>query len=164
MGTARGMGYTHLVQQGEEVLTCSTELHRCDDALLQKPDLDYEAASQTEDEVAEYAEFLLTSAELPESQLPVLHRMALVMREESRTRVSWCSHFHYAVDREHSRITPTSHETDPQWFARCSRFGFRTYNGSTDAADVTARFKNTYCSVCSDRCPKANTSPAADPR
>lgn len=156
MGVAHGMGYTHYVAEGEAILARTTEMDRHAQHLADPPDSDTIAANQSDDEVADFALFNLTATELPAEQLSVIHRVCLAMRDESRTRLGWCRHFRFYVDGPHAEILPTSYATDPNWFARCGLFGFRTYVPSPDAKAVTDRFKTTYCNACTDRCPKRN--------
>ncbi|MDB5307840.1 MAG: hypothetical protein JWO38_2042 [Gemmataceae bacterium] len=158
MGIAHGMRYTHYIEEGEAILSRATEIDRYNQTIANPPDSDFIAIAQTDEDVADFASFSLTTAELPASQLPVVNRVCLVMRDESRTRIEWCKHFRLFVDGPHAEILPTSYETDPKWFARCMLFTFHTYTPSTDAEAITERFKSTYCSTCTDRCPKAEVS------
>ncbi len=158
MGLAQGMGYTHYTEQGQAILSGTTQFDRLRADIATHPDSDFLAVAQTDEEVADFALFNLQTVELPMEQLPVVHRVCLVMREESRTRIEWCKHFRLFVDGPHAEILPTSYATDPNWFARCMKFGFHTYTPSPNAAAMTQRFKNTYCNTCTDRCPKRGDS------
>ena len=158
MGVAHGMGYAHYVTHGEAILARTTELDLHARSLAEPPDCDEIAANQSDEEVADFARFSLTTTELPAGRLPVIHRVSLVLRDESRTRLEWCKHFHFFVDHPHTEILPTSFATDPNWLARCDRFGYRTHTPSPDAGAVTARFKSTFCNTCTDRCPKRGGS------
>jgi len=154
MGIALGMEYTNYIQEGEAIMSRTTATDRFLETLNGPFDPDVYAAAQDDNEVAGFARFQMEMNGLPAEQFPVIHRIALVMREESKTRVEWCRYFRLTVDEAHSEILPTNFATDPSFFAICRKLPYRTYVPSLDASEVTSRFKNRYCSICSDREPK----------
>jgi tetratricopeptide (TPR) repeat protein len=154
IGLAHGMGYTHYVEEADALLSRRSALDGYHQSLAHPPDRDHIAIAMSDEEVAEFALFNLETAELPKEQFPVVHRVCLTMRDESRTRIEWCKHFRLCVGKTHAQILPTNYEIDPHWFARCMLIGNHTYTPSQDATEVTQRFKSLFCNTCTDRCPK----------
>jgi hypothetical protein len=106
----------------------------------------------------QYAEDMLELTGLPDDRLDVLTREVASFRDIARERVVWCRHIQLIQDSDHTRSPVTYYAYDPQRYCYCEKYRFASKIGSTDWRVLIQTFKSNYCSDCTERSPKGETT------
>jgi hypothetical protein len=153
-GLARGLGYARHVQQVEEHLSGQTDFRRLMSLLTDRPDLDTQLASSSDEEIRRFAADCAAAMELPPIRLPVVERECFSMRAVAQEQLCWCRHLEMEQDLRHTWSRATSYLTDPERECVCRKLGHRTRLLTLNWEALIEGFKRTYCTGCVDRSPR----------
>jgi hypothetical protein len=121
-------------------------------------DPDVREAGFSDEDMARYAEDVLEASGLPRDRLAVVTREVLSFRDIARQRVNWCRYIQLIQELRHASDPRTFYAYDPERRCLCEKYGFASKIGSTDWRVLISTFKDNYCSDCSARSPKVETT------
>jgi Domain of unknown function (DUF4365) len=155
---AQLFGYQNHVATANEVISGNTmfsnSLKAARDVLVHSKGDDHNLLSlQTEEDIQEYTDFVIETYKIPPERRHFVLNDMRSSGAEIREQAYWCRHVGILQDLSHRASVTTLYATDPTRRIVCMKFDYFTDKQSPEWVSLLQNFKETYCSVCSEKNP-----------